>query len=87
MLNFTEYALQDHHRHRDFRSIFLCYMNHIHGCRKKNDAEALRLQYTDEFMATCKKKYHLVITSKVPEAVRVGAVDLLTSEIDLQVEG
>lgn len=38
-------------------------------------------------MATCKKNHHLVITSKVLEAVRVGAVNLLTSEIDLQVEG
>ncbi|KAF9992498.1 hypothetical protein BGZ79_003004 [Entomortierella chlamydospora] len=86
MLDFSEYALQDLHRHQDFRSTFLCHLNHVSDCRKQNDAEALRLQNTDEFIATCKEKYDHAITSKVPEAVRAGAAELLTGEIDHQVE-
>ncbi|KAF8923766.1 hypothetical protein BGZ58_002577, partial [Dissophora ornata] len=86
MLNFAEYALQDPHKHRDFRSIYLCYLNHIHDCRKQNDAEALRLKTTDEFMTTCERDYNLTLTKQVPAAVRAGAAELLTGEVDLQVE-
>lgn len=85
MLNLTAYALQDLHQHKDFRSIYLCYLNHVQDCQKQNDAEALRLRYRDK-LATCKEEHNLVATSKVPEAERVGAADMLTGEIDLRVE-
>lgn len=86
MLNFTDHAIRDFHQHKDFRSTYLCYLNHVRDCRKQNDAEALSLQFNDKFLAACKEEYKIVTTSKVPEAVRVGAAHLLTGEIDLQLE-
>ncbi|KAG0278829.1 hypothetical protein BGZ95_003025 [Linnemannia exigua] len=86
MLNFTDYALQDSHQHMDFRSTYLCYLNHVHDCRQQTDAEAMSLQLNGNFLAACKEEYTILTKSKVSEAVRVGAAHLLTGEIELQVE-
>ncbi|KAG9070416.1 hypothetical protein KI688_009753 [Linnemannia hyalina] len=86
MLSFTEYTLQDLHGHKDYRSTYLCYTNYVCTCREQDDEQALRLDYTEEFRAACKNEYNVIITNKVPEAVRAGAADLLTGEIDHQVE-
>ncbi|KAF9123772.1 hypothetical protein BGW39_008709 [Mortierella sp. 14UC] len=53
-----------------FYGAALCYLNHVRDCRKQNDAEALSLQFNNEFLAACKDEYKIATTSKVPEAVR-----------------
>ncbi|KAF9346829.1 hypothetical protein BGX34_003588 [Mortierella sp. NVP85] len=86
MLIFTDYAGQDSHQHKDFRSTYLCYLNHVRNCRLQNDAEALSLQFTGAFQAVCQEEYMVLTTRKVLEVVRAGAADLLAGEIGHQVE-
>lgn len=86
MLNFNDHALQDSHQHRDFRSTYLCYMNHVRDCRKQDDADALRLQVTEEFIEDCEQRYNILLQKEVLAAVRARVTELLIGEVALQVE-